>query len=104
MWFIYYGDGSVFSHEDGSPFDAPRTDVQVIVQQNPESPSGWCLTFGRRWYYWNAGWWPDDELAEWLKDCPPGQLQILRGKNCPHFEGIKKKAIAHKMALIGSAV
>jgi hypothetical protein len=31
MWRIYYDDGSVFSSEDGDPWDAPRTGVEVIV-------------------------------------------------------------------------
>ena len=37
MWTIYYGDGSVFTSEDGAPSDAPRTDVQVIAIDNPKT-------------------------------------------------------------------
>ena len=33
-WCIFYGDESTFSNEDGSPFDAPRTDVQAIVKDD----------------------------------------------------------------------
>ncbi len=29
-WRIYYGDGSTFSDRDGSPYDAPGGNVQVI--------------------------------------------------------------------------
>lgn len=32
-WAIYYGDGSVYTDRDGSPFDAPGGNVQVIMQQ-----------------------------------------------------------------------
>lgn len=104
MWWIFYGDGSVFSHEDGSPFAAPRTDVQVIVNEY-DCPSGYCLTYGKDYYYWDDGWWPTDlgGLHAWAQKCPPGQLQILWGENCPHFEEIRKKAIAHKRALIGAS-
>jgi hypothetical protein len=31
-WLIFYGDGSTFSSNDGSPACAPARDVQVIVQ------------------------------------------------------------------------
>lgn len=33
-WRIYYGDGSTFSNEDGSPVDAPALNVQAIVQRD----------------------------------------------------------------------
>lgn len=38
-WRIYYGDGSTYSDRDGSPFDAPAGNVQVISQ---EQDNGRC--------------------------------------------------------------
>lgn len=108
MWIIYYGDGSTFSDSDGSPFEALRTDVQVILQTHEPSPSGYCLTLGKTYYYWqdDEGWWPTDERGHqaWLVKCPPGRLQVLVGENCPDFQEILKRAVAHKKALIGSAL
>jgi hypothetical protein len=34
-WKIYYGDGSTFSSDDGTPYDAPKQDVQVIAITSP---------------------------------------------------------------------
>lgn len=33
-WRIYYGDGTVYTSDDGSPWDAPRQNVQVVVSQD----------------------------------------------------------------------
>ena len=108
MWTVYYGNRSTFTDEDGSPFEAPRTDVQVILQTHEASPSGYCLTFGKTYYSWEdgQGWWPTDERGHqaWLAKCPPGRLQVLVGENCPQFEEILKRASADKDALIGSAL
>lgn len=30
-WRLYYEDGSTFDSDEGDPFDAPRTGVQVLV-------------------------------------------------------------------------
>jgi hypothetical protein len=34
-WLIYYADGSTFSSEGGTPAEAPRDFVQVIMQDDP---------------------------------------------------------------------
>jgi hypothetical protein len=59
-WRIYYGDGRVFTDADGSPFDAPRVDVQVIVQQKGGDYERVC---GRDHFYWEperGGWCNSD--------------------------------------------
>jgi hypothetical protein len=59
-WRIYYGDGSVFTDADGSPWDAPRVDVQVIAQEKDGDYERVC---GRDHYYWEperGGWCNSD--------------------------------------------
>jgi hypothetical protein len=51
---IYYGDGTTY---EGDPFDAPRLDVQVIVQPDPRV--GYALISSADYYYW------EPELGGW---------------------------------------
>ena len=54
-WKIYYQHG-LFTSEDGTPFDAPRTDAQVIVQ---EKDGDYEIVHGRDYFYWEperGGW------------------------------------------------
>jgi hypothetical protein len=54
-WRVYYSD-SVFTDADGEPFDAPRVDVQVIVQ---EKDGDYEIVHGKDYFYWEpvcGGW------------------------------------------------
>ena len=35
-WIIYYGDGSEFTSDDGTPADAPAENIQIIAQNDIE--------------------------------------------------------------------
>jgi hypothetical protein len=62
-WRVFYGDGSTFDNLQGSPFDAPRLDVQVIVQKN--DTVGWKILNGHDYFYFDPkrdGW---QETNEW---------------------------------------
>lgn len=62
MWRIYYGDGTVFSSKDGSPWDAPRQNVQVIVQSDERV--GWRWISGKDYFFFDekrGGWRETDE-------------------------------------------
>jgi hypothetical protein len=50
LWAIYYGDGSKYTSMDGSPFDAPRTDVQIIAFKNNQM--GWEILSQSDYYYY----------------------------------------------------
>lgn len=59
MWRIFYEDGSTFSDEDGSPFEAPRTGVQAIVYSDVD---GLSMLSQSDYYYYEPercdwGWW-----------------------------------------------
>lgn len=56
-WIIYYGDGNKFSNIDGDCYDAPRTNVQLIVFKNNQM--GWELLSQSDYYYYEGdghGW------------------------------------------------
>lgn len=58
-WRIYY-ESSIFSSDDGSPFEAPRTGVQFIVQ---EKDGDYTIVHARDHYYWEperGGWCSSD--------------------------------------------
>ena len=57
-WRIYYDGGRVFTSEDGTPWDAPRTGVQIIVQEHDRV--GWEILNSADEYYYEAdkrGWY-----------------------------------------------
>lgn len=57
-WAIFYGDGTVFTSEDGEPFYAPSSNVQVVVQDGG-------LQSAKTAYYWKpeVGWCGCDEFG-----------------------------------------
>lgn len=77
QWKIYYGDGSTFSDRDGSPYDAPIVNVQVIAFALPTSPTGFGLIHGKDVYVW------DDNLANWQGTDAPGMWDYLMTRRGP---------------------
>ena len=61
-WKIYYGDKSSFSNEDGSPFDAPRTNVQAIVRH--DDWVGYIIVHANDYYCLDGdGWYCTDLIG-----------------------------------------
>ena len=63
-WRVHYDDGSSYSNEDGSPWDAPRLGVVVIAVENDQV--GWLPIHGEDYYYWEEdrdGWNATDILG-----------------------------------------
>lgn len=50
MWRVYYGNGETFTSDQGGAHDAPRTDVQIIAQQ--DQSMGWELLSSSDYYYY----------------------------------------------------
>ena len=59
QWAIYYADGSVYTSEDGPPFDGPGYGVLVIWQE------GHDLLFNKDFYLWHRGFkcWLETDLV-----------------------------------------
>lgn len=100
MWRIYYEDGSTFSSDDGSPWDAPRTGVEVIV--HPEG-NGLSLMSQSDYYYYEpdrasqwGGWGYCDQFGLILHLQRAKQPLILFGAmvSDSQFSEIEKKALA----------
>ena len=56
-WIIFYGDGATVSSNDSSPFDAPGTNVQIIVMDSR------YMVRGDDFYVW----YDDREIWEGIK-------------------------------------
>lgn len=99
-WRIYYGDGSTFSSLDGTPQEAPCSNVQVIM--------GYDRDNGRQalhlwdWYYYKTGnpgeWWGCDIhglLDQLLHDTKGEITAVKQGRTLGNslFQSIKQSAL-----------
>ena len=92
QWKLYYGDGTTFSDQDGSPADAPAWDVQVIAMAAD-------ISIGRRTasndYYWfeHGQWFGGDfvGLIDFL--ARSGVVKFGRSIPRPKFEILLNKAV-----------
>jgi hypothetical protein len=93
-WIIYYGDGTEYSNQDGSVFDAPARNVQVIAQEDPDTGQ----TFARSsdYYWWtDAGWHSGDWFGLFDYLVEPGPKKVLFGRTIGNreYEAILQKAL-----------
>lgn len=76
---IFYGDGARFSSDDGSVFDAPRQNVQVIAQQDADV--GYRVISMSDFFCFDpvcGGWYGTDFLYDYLLRCK--QPVVLFGR------------------------
>lgn len=79
-WRVYYSDGSVFTEQDGTPYDAPRTDVQVIAQ---EKEGDYEIVHGRDYFYFEesrGGWHTSDIFGAFDHLCRADRQCLLFGR------------------------
>jgi hypothetical protein len=98
-WRIYYGDDSTYSDRDGSPFDAPRTNVMVVCTETTGSRRPFRPQYGLDHFCWHAdsGW----RGADWSGFMDymmmiPGPKAVLFGRTIrdDKFWAIVKRALA----------
>lgn len=82
-WILHYSSGATFSDQDGSVYDAPGLDVQLIAMEDPEH--GRYHQAGSDCYVWDdrgdgERWWGVDKFGLWeyLKD--PGPKKVVFGR------------------------
>ena len=101
MWRIYYEDNSVFSSDDGTPWEAPRTGVEVIVHSEG---NGLSMMSQSDYYYFEperapqwGGWGYCDQYGLILHMQRAKQPLILFGAMIPDagFSQIEKRALAY---------
>lgn len=80
-WKIFYGDGSTYSSEDGSPFYAPRLNAQVIV--GPDRYTGRYMVSDKDAYWWvidEERWRGGDRHGEFIYMLRRGPRVVLYGE------------------------
>ena len=82
-WRIHYEDGSMFTSDDGAPWDAPCHGVLAIWQPQPEAP-----LFNKDYYLWRMdyGCWIECDLVGLLDHLTVGCRQVhavLLGRMVP---------------------
>ena len=80
-WRVYYGDMTSFSSADGSPYDAPRLNVQCIAGADPSV--GRYMVSDKDAYWWEPElerWFGGDRRGEWDYLCRLGQRVVLYGR------------------------
>lgn len=93
-WRIYYGDGSVYSSNNGGLQIAPKRDVQVVVYTDPEVGR---VVLSMRDFYWLAeyGWDGGDIFGLWDYLSQPGSKVVLFGRavRTPRYREILSRAL-----------
>ena len=69
-WIIYYGDGSEFTSDDGTPAQAPAENIQVIAQNDG--------TVGRELLSMFDFYRYDEAYQKWVGHDIHGLLSVLR--------------------------
>jgi len=97
-WIIYYDDGSRYSSDDGSPYDARATGVIAIVEE-ADCPSGFKVGCEKPFYLWREDlglWAMADEAGFWdYIFHQKGPLKILVGRTVSDsdYQRIVKTAV-----------
>jgi hypothetical protein len=98
-WIIFYKDGSTFNSEDGPPSAAPRSYVQVVMQENEQG--GRDLMDHYDYYGWhNDRWIPHDAdaIAQYQADPAITEKIVLAGYWIAdsEFWAIHNKALGYR--------
>lgn len=82
LWKIYYDDGSTFTEDNGTPWEAPRLGVQFVVQKL-EHNKRYLILSGADYYTYQEefGWWYCTELDMFDHLFTAGSNQLfIKGK------------------------
>ena len=95
-WMIFYGDGSTFCHEDGSPSDAPAYGVICIVQ-DALRPSQ--VLHQVDFYWWRDDRWTGGDIFGFIDQAANfGATWVKQGRTIrsDDYQEIMSRAIALK--------
>ncbi len=94
-WKIYYGDGSTFSSDQGSPQDAPSWNIEIILEATHKE--GVIRLSGKDYY------WFDPDLDQWSAGDFMGMMdyvlrdstvKVARSMKTCDFEQLFMRAVA----------
>jgi hypothetical protein len=93
-WRIYYNGGKTFSDQDGSPYDAPTSGVQVILQRDPDVGRFICCQ--KDFYWWENYWFGGDYagLVQYLLGAGPKMVLFGRFARWHEYQGCLQRALA----------
>ena len=83
-WKIFYEDGTTFTDQDGTPFEAPTSGVLVVICENDEV--GRVLVYGQSYYFWwqeHGQWWAGNIIGMFDYLNRPGAKKVLFGREVP---------------------
>lgn len=86
-WKIFYGGQVTYSDADGSPYDAPRLNVQAIV--GPDRNTGRYMVSDKDAYWWipeEQRWRGGDRHGEWIYMLRLGPRVVLYGEQIDEDE------------------
>ena len=95
-WKIYYDDGSTFSNEDGSPYEAPGLGVQIVAVENEKVGR---VIYSMNDFYWydtkNDCWYGGEKFGLFDYLSSTGMKKVVFGRYIlnSEFEKIYKVAI-----------
>lgn len=95
LWRVFYGDGSTFSNEDGTPAEAPPVNVQAIAQAaDPGIGRRICSRFDFYWFD-RQEWHGSDlfGLFDYLQRVSPSIVKFGRVLPRLEFEAILNRAV-----------
>lgn len=78
-WRLYYGDGSVFSDEDGEPEDAPCTNVMCAASYDEDNRRKLAHT-ADYYFFENDRWYGVDVFGLWDYLARPGLKVVKFGR------------------------
>lgn len=87
QWCIYYGDWTTYTSEDGSAWDAPGRNVQVVL--TGDSDHNWAVVNIRDfyWYLPETDQWEGGEIfGLWDYLVRPGPKKVIFGRALPNLE------------------
>lgn len=102
-WRIWYDDGTTFTDDDGSPFEAPPLGVVCITQRTDDEhhSTGHELVHLFDYYWFDpeghlSPWWGGEAFGLWDYLMRPGERKVVFGRtlDSPHYQGIIGKAMA----------
>lgn len=85
MFTIWYGDGTRFTETDGTAFDAPGLNAQVVEQADPVT--GRWSQMGHDYYVWTGEQWVGCDvfgLFDYLQQ--PGPRKVIFGRTIGNAE------------------
>lgn len=96
-WKLYYGDGSEFSDQDGTPEAAPSLNVQAIAQVVEGAFERHTVSAYDYYWFEHGEWFGGDLFGLWDFLQRSGAVKFGRAVSRQQFESCLNKAVTDPM-------